>query len=105
MAAFALAMLAGDSNAEIRLVAERPRVLIRDGDLPLLRERCRGDAHLKPVYEKMRAFAYGSGRSSNLWIAPDELCSIALAYLIEDRDARLLARARGHIGFLREAEG
>ncbi len=105
MAAFALAMLAGDSNAEIRLVAERPRVLIRGGDLPLLRERCRGDAHLKPVYEKMRAFAYGSGRSSNLWIAPDELCSIALAYLIEDRDARLLARARGHIGFLREAEG
>ena len=84
---------------------EHPRLLLRADDLPGLKQRCRNDPHLKPVYAKMRAFAYGTGRNTNLWVTPDELCSIALTCLIEDHDPKLLARLAEHVDLLCAAEG
>ncbi len=93
------------ARAEVTVVAEHPRLLLQAGDLPGLQERCQNDPHLKPVYQEMRAFAYGTGRNTNLWVTPHELCSIALTYLIENRDPKLLARATEHIDYLCAAEG
>lgn len=92
-------------HGEVTVVTERPRILLQAGDLPDLQDRCRNDPHVRPVYEKMRAFAYGTNRNTNLWVTPDELCSIALAYLIENRDPKLLSRATDHIDFLCSADG
>lgn len=104
----AVALLLFESQwgrAEVAVVVERPRIMLRAGDLPGLQERVRRDPVLKPVYEKMRGFAYGTARNTNLWVTPDELCSIALTFLLENRDPRLLARAREHIDFLCHVEG
>jgi SAM-dependent methyltransferase len=93
------------ARAETTVVAHHPRILLQADDLAGLRQRCKNDPYLKPVYEKMRTFAYGNNRNTNLWVTPDELCSIALTCLIEDRDPKLLARAIDHIDYLRTAKG
>ena len=93
------------AHADVTVVDEHPRLLLRAAQIPVLQDRCHNDPHLVPVYKEMRAFAYGTSRNTNLWVTPDELCSIALTCLIEDRDPKLLARAFDHIDFLCDAEG
>ena len=93
------------AGAEVAVVADHPRMFLRADGLPNLQKQCREDPHLKLVYANMLAFAYGTGRNTNLWVTPDELCSIALAYLVEDRDPKLLARASDHIDYLCGAAG
>ena len=106
LVAVALVLAAFQSTwAAVAVVKERPRVMLRADDLPRLKERVDQDSVLKAVYQKMREFAYGKARNANLWVTPDELCSIALTYLIEDRDPRLLKRAMEHIDFLCDVEG
>lgn len=106
LVAVALVFAAFQSTwAAVSVVKERPRVMVRADDLPGLRERVDRDPVLKDVYGKMREFAYGNARNPNLWVTPDELCSIALTYLIEDGDPRLLKRATEHIDFLCGVEG
>ncbi|MBN1417688.1 MAG: methyltransferase domain-containing protein [Planctomycetes bacterium] len=106
---FAMILLLSDPRAfaadATRILPGHPRIFLRGGDIAALRGRCRSAPRVKEAYERIRAFAYGSAMQSNLWVAPDELCSVLVAYVVEDRDPKLLARARGYIDAFSRAEG
>lgn len=89
----------------VRVVAEHPRLFLRAGDLPALRARCAADPVVKEAYGLVRKFAYSEARNPNLWVTPDEFSTVLVAYLVENRDPKLLDRARGYLQFLAQAQG
>lgn len=107
-AALLLAVVAGPVAAQppkVQLVAEHPRIFLRAGDVAALQARCSSDPHVKQAYGLVRKFAYSEARNPNLWVAPDELSAVLVAYLVENRDPKLLRRARGYLEFFTKAEG
>jgi len=89
----------------VRPVSEHPRLFLRAEDLPGLRVRCAADPVVKEAYALVRKFAYSDARNPNLWVTPDELSTVLVAYMVENRDPRLLARARGYLEFFAQAQG
>ncbi len=84
-------------SLESRVIREHPRIFLRAGDVPLLKERCRSIPAVQAAYGPLREFAFGNAQHSNLWVAPDELISVLVACVVEDRKAKLLERARRYI--------
>ncbi|MCS7239154.1 MAG: methyltransferase domain-containing protein [Thermoguttaceae bacterium] len=89
--------------AEVR--RERPRLFLSPGQVEQLRERTASIPLVQETYQRMREFAYGQWMNKNLWITPDELCTVLVVYLVENRDPKLLSRIRQYLEFFREAEG
>ena len=80
-----------------RVMREHPRIFLRAGDVPLLKERCRSIPAVERAYGSLREFAFGGAQHSNLWVAPDELISVLVACVVEDHHPKLLERARRYI--------
>jgi len=88
-----------------RILPEHPRIFLRAADIPALRDRCRSAPRVKEAYKFIRGFAYGWDMQSNLWVVPDELSAVLVAYIVEDRDPKILARARAFIDAFSKVEG
>lgn len=89
--------------AEVR--RERPRLFLQPGQIEQIRERTKSIPLLQDAYGKMREFAYGQWMNTNLWITPEELCTVLAVYYVENRDPQLLPRLRKYLQFFQEAEG
>lgn len=88
-----------------QVVSEHPRLFLRSSDIPALKSRCQAEPTVKRAYSILREFAYGEAMQSNLWVAPDELSAVLVAYIVEGRDPRLLSRARRYLKAFSEVKG
>lgn len=91
------------SAAEIR--PQRPRIFLTPGQIEAIRHKVKTVQPVQEAYGQMRDFAYGQWMNPNLWITPEELITVLVVYLVEDRDPRLLARIRKYVEFFRQREG
>jgi len=82
-----------------------PRIFAPGVDFNAVRRNIETVPAVKEAWDKVRSFAYSNRRQTNLWVTPSELQAILVAYYVENKDRKLLARARGHIQFLLRAEG
>ncbi len=93
------------AQAPVQVLPEHPRLFLRAQEVPALRARCAGHPVVKEAYALVRKFAYSDSRNPNLWVTPDELSTVLLAYVVENRDPKLLARARDYLEFFARAQG
>lgn len=96
---------AAPAQPAVRPVAEHPRLFLRSQDLPALQSRCATDPVVQEAYGLVRKFAYSEARNPNLWVTPEELSTVLLAYVVENRDPKLLSRARAYLDFFAQARG
>ena len=98
-----LAVSWGALAAEVR--SQRPRIFLEPAQIKALQDRVRSVEELQKAYSLMRDFAYGKWMNKNLWITPEELCTVLVVYLVEDRDPRLRERIASYLDYFGEAEG
>jgi SAM-dependent methyltransferase len=91
------------SAVEVR--SQRPRIFLLPDQVAELRQRIRSVEEVQKAYSLMRDFAYGRWMNKNLWITPEELSTVLVVYLVEDRDPRLMERIVGYLDYFSQAEG
>jgi len=102
-------LLAGEARllraAEWKVRPEHPRLFLAPGDVGRWRERVRTDPALRTLYARVLRFARGRYMHENLWVAPDQLSSVLVCYLLERRDPALRDRALQFVHRFLSAEG
>ncbi len=90
-------------GTEVRV--SRPRLFLAPGQVDSLREKVRTVEVVRDAYQRMREFAYGQWMNRNLWITPEELCTVLTVYLVEEQDPELLPRIRTYLDFFQSQDG
>jgi hypothetical protein len=98
-------LLTASASGQVQVARQHPRLFLKADGVAAIKQKCAAVPEVQRAYQRMRQFAFSDAMQTNLWVAPDELSAILVAYVVEDRDPRLLARARRYLDAFRRNEG
>ena len=101
--AVAVAVLAGSVQAAT-VRTEHPRIFFTEEVIARAKRNIAEVPLVAEQYERLKERAYGQEVTGPSWVVQDQVASVALTYLVEDKDPKLLATLKGFLDSLPQQE-